>query len=393
MKTIIPFAAALLRVALACAQIPVSSPAFSYSQTFTSPDIPPGWRFVETGANADEAFGISTGSNSAGNTYLLGTPSEYAFGGLQSGTLVPTIGVCFTNTMPDRDITGISLQFIAETWRVGTSNRSDGLDFQFNMHTSGIDGEGIWTDVNELDYRNPGQATGTGNVKHSTSFSRTFSGLSIAPGTTFCMRWLDLDATDADDAIGIDNFNVTSIATVLPVEWLHFSARREAAAAVLSFSTATEHNNDHFVVERSADARTFTEIGHVQGAGTTQVAHAYTFTDEMPMPGANYYRLRQVDFDGRASFSSIVRVVFSRPGDIVLAPSPATDHMRIRLEEAPENDGRWQVFDQTGRPVLSGAWAAETADLELDVRALPEGMYTFRLVVGAREWVKEFGKL
>ncbi|HOY06116.1 MAG TPA: hypothetical protein PLO67_11985, partial [Saprospiraceae bacterium] len=62
-------------------------------------------------------------------------------------------------------------------------------------------------------------------------------------------------------------------------------------------------------------------------------------------------------------------------------------------EEAPENDGRWQVFDQTGRPVLSGAWAAETADLELDVRALPEGMYTFRLVVGARVWVKEFWKL
>lgn len=392
MKTIIPFAVALLRVAIACAQIPISSTSFSYSQTFTSPDIPPGWSFIETGANADEAFGISTGSNSTGNTYLLGTPSEYAFGGLQSGTLVPTIGVCFTNTMPDRDITGISLQFIAETWRVGTSNRSDGLDFQFNTHTSAIDGEGIWVDVNELDYRNPGQATGTGNVKHSTSFSRTFSGLSIAPGTTFCMRWLDLDATDADDAIGIDNFNVTSIATVLPVEWLHFSARREAAVSVLSFSTATEHNNAWFVVERSADAQHFAEIGRVQGAGTSSVMHAYTFTDDTPLPGANYYRLRQVDFGGSGSFSSIVRVVFGPSGGIVLAPSPATDRVRIRLEETTANGGQWQVFDNMGRPVLSGVWEAETAELEVDVQVLPEGVYTFRLVVGARVWVKEFWK-
>ena len=392
MKTIIPFAATLLWAAGAYAQIQISSPSFSYNQTFTAPEVPEGWSFIETGDNADQAFSISTGTNGTGNTYLLGTPSEYAFGGLQSGTLVPTVGVCFINAMPDRDITAISLQYIAETWRVGTANRPDGLDFQWNTHTTGIDGAGVWTDVDQLDYRNPGQATGTGNVKHSTAFSRTFGGLSIAPGTTFCMRWLDLDAAGADDAIGIDNFNVTSIATVLPVEWLRFSAERDGSVAVLSFSTATETGNAFFAIERSTDGRTFLEIGRVQGAGTSQVAHAYTFTDEKPLTGMNYYRLRQVDVDGRASFSPIASVAFGKPGNISLAPSPAVDRMRIQLDEAPKHDGRWQVFDHMGRQVLSGNWEAERADLEVDVHTFPEGMYTFCLVVEGQVRVRQFGK-
>lgn len=184
-----------------------------------------------------------------------------------------------------------------------------------------------------------------------------------------------------------------SIISPLPVTLKYFSVITDNRSTLLSFSTATELNNSHFAIERSAEGRDFSEIGQVRGAGTTRVPQSYTFTDERPLQGLNYYRLRQVDFDGAESFSPVVSVVFGKRTGITLAPSPATDRVRIQLDEAFGNDGLWQVYDNTGRQVLSGAWEAESADYELDVNTLPEGMYTFRLVVGAQVEVKQFRKM
>ncbi len=179
----------------------------------------------------------------------------------------------------------------------------------------------------------------------------------------------------------------------LPIDLIEFKVKIKDGNTLLSFSTATETNNSHFIIERSADARTFSEIGQARGAGTTQEPHDYTFTDEKPLNGTNYYRLRQVDYDGTESFSPVVSVVFGKTDHITIAPSPATDRVNIHLEEALNTDGRWQVFDNTGRQILSGAWEAESADYELDVNILPEGMYTFRLMVGSQVQVKQFRKL
>ena len=182
-------------------------------------------------------------------------------------------------------------------------------------------------------------------------------------------------------------------ALALPVELLSFTAKKEGNVSRIAFSTATETNNARFIIERSADARAFTAIGQVLGAGTTQVRHDYTFVDEKPLTGTNYYRLRQVDYDGRESWSAVVGVVFGQSGRVVVAPSPATDRVTIHLEEPVNTDGVWEVLDHTGRLVLSGDWSAEGVDYEFNVYHLPEGAYTFRLVAGAQVWVKQFWKM
>lgn len=182
-------------------------------------------------------------------------------------------------------------------------------------------------------------------------------------------------------------------ATALPVELVSFNAKVSAGAGYLDWTTATESNNSHFAIERGADARTFSEIGQVRGAGTTQEPQSYTFTDEKPLSGTNYYRLRQVDYDGTESFSQVVSVAFGKSDRITIAPSPATDRVRILLEEAPGRDAYWKVYDSMGREIRSGAWEVESAEYELDVNELPEGMYTFRLEVGASVQVKQFRKL
>ncbi len=186
---------------------------------------------------------------------------------------------------------------------------------------------------------------------------------------------------------------IVTVNSALPIELGTFNAKPAGNIAELSWTTATESNNSHFAIERGTDARTFSEIGQVRGAGTTQEPQSYTFTDEKPLSGTNYYRLRQVDYDGTESFSPVLSVVFGKSDRISIAPSPATDRVRILLEEAPGRDAYWKVYDSMGREIRSGVWEVESAEYELDVNELPEGMYTFRLEVGASVQVKQFRKL
>ena len=190
---------------------------------------------------------------------------------------------------------------------------------------------------------------------------------------------------------GMDNIIVTA-ATSMPVSLISFRGLKNKNIIDLSFSTATEINNDYFAIERSNNGSDFTEIGQVKGAGSTRIPQQYTFTDHQPLPGKNYYRLRQVDFDGRSAYSAVVSVVFSKTGDLTLAPSPATDLVLIHLDQPAVEDGVWQVFDVAGRLVQSGNWLSETEETSINVGLLPEGMYTFRLAMGQTVIVKQFKK-
>ncbi|MCB0557000.1 MAG: hypothetical protein KDD02_25860, partial [Phaeodactylibacter sp.] len=82
---------------------------------------------------------------------------------------------------------------------------------------------------------------------------------------------------------------------VLPIHLLSFTGKAQASTIELQWATATEQNNDYMAVERSADGKVFDEIGRVPGHGTTLEPQSYTLTDRRPLPGINYYRLRQVD--------------------------------------------------------------------------------------------------
>ncbi len=113
----------------------------------------------------------------------------------------------------------------------------------------------------------------------------------------------------------------------LPVELLYFHAERSGEKNVLcTWETATEINNDHFEIEAARDhggELVFETIGSVQGSGTSSQNHSYSFVDEHPKTGKNYYRLRQVDFDGTAGYSKMVVVQFNTGKKFeVLASSP-----------------------------------------------------------------------
>lgn len=123
---------------------------------------------------------------------------------------------------------------------------------------------------------------------------------------------------------GIQSFSEWSVGNpnVLPVELMTFEGQLRGPDALLTWRTASEKNNDRFVVERSIDARTFVAVGSVPGAGTSSEPRAYELTDpNVARLGVSviYYRLRQIDIDGTAALSGVVALTLSG-----VAPTPPT---------------------------------------------------------------------
>lgn len=194
---------------MAKAQVVIPNLNFAVTQNFSTDSVPTGWAFSEAGTNADGTVATGSGGSNSGNTYFLGTTGDYAFGGLRSGSLIPTFGAEFRNNT-GLTITRLNISYTGETWRVGSANRSDSLTFQYSLDATSLT-TGTWVSVSALNYVNPGQATGSGSLQHSANLSSSITSLSIAAGSTFWIRWNDTDATSSDDAMGVDNFSLTAV--------------------------------------------------------------------------------------------------------------------------------------------------------------------------------------
>jgi hypothetical protein len=175
-----------------------------------------GWYFLEQGTNANTTITAGTGSLSTGDTYNFGLAAnaDRALGGLRSNPssfLNPIFGFYFTNNTGN-EITALQISYTGKTWRRGFNNRPDKLDFQYNTTATTLSGTGgIWTDVNELDYSTPvtGLPPASGSILHTASINNYILDITIPDGASFFIRWYDLDATDADDGMSIDDFTLT----------------------------------------------------------------------------------------------------------------------------------------------------------------------------------------
>ena len=119
----------------------------------------------------------------------------------------------------------------------------------------------------------------------------------------------------------------------LPVELLSFNAIMNGGVVDLDWTTATEINNDYFVVERSADGETFEDLFSIDGAGNSSGIINYFDRDLNPLSGVSYYRLRQVDFDGSFTHSHIVPVQRVNPDEVAVSlfPNPVGQEDNVNL--------------------------------------------------------------
>lgn len=183
-----------------------------------------GWFMTETGGGArdNEQYGVDTGGSNIGDTYSYGTAgnTDRAIGAVQSGTLVSIIGASFTNNTGGT-ITSLDIAYTGEQWRIGNTaaSRDDRMDFSYNLTATDLT-TGTWTDVNAGDFINPIKTNGTAialdgnNAANKTAITFSITGLNIANGATFWIRWNDLNASGADDGLAIDDFSITPQGTM-----------------------------------------------------------------------------------------------------------------------------------------------------------------------------------
>ncbi len=179
----------------------------------------------------------------------------------------------------------------------------------------------------------------------------------------------------------------------LPVELIDFRARPAGEAVRLSWETASELNNSHFEVERSIDGRSFREIGWVSGAGTVQVTQYYSFIDEQPPAGVNYYRLRQVDYDGAFEYTPVVAVsVRSEENALLLYPTLAQAEVNLSLAAPLSAEAEVFLFDLSGRVVYRQKLGPATVNQRIDTRDLAPGAYFVQVRTESEQWQGRFVK-
>jgi hypothetical protein len=177
---------------------------------------------------------------------------------------------------------------------------------------------------------------------------------------------------------GISNRTVsfTVSGTVLDVKLISFTAQLEKNNVKLNWMTATETDNDYFTIERSTDGSLWNEIKKVKGSGNSTSIVSYEAYDETPVAGTSYYRLKQTDFDGKASYSSTQSVKFTPASkSIAVFPVPNAGNMITLTGITDYKNQDFTVLNAGGSIVYTTTLSK--ASVELPV--LQPGLYFIRL--------------
>lgn len=164
--------------------------------------------------------------------------------------------------------------------------------------------------------------------------------------------------------------NLTILNSPLPVELFGFVVSGDDKESWLRWSTASERNNEGFEIQHSLDAIDWKYIGFVNGQGDSRTTIDYDFVHERSEQGNNYYRLKQIDFDGEMTFSKTLSHFIERKELIISAyPNPVVNQLSVNF---PERQFAWSVYDLTGSVL---AQAEAVGNTSIDFTNFKNGIY------------------
>lgn len=181
---------------------------------------------------------------------------------------------------------------------------------------------------------------------------------------------------------------------VLPVNWLGFTASEKEEGVLLEWATAAEVNSSHFDVEFSRDSRSFERLATLMAAGNSSYTHYYSFTDRHRYTGEGYYRIRQVDFDGKFTFSTLVHLNRKPYGRPVISPNPVTAKT-IEIQTPAGSIAEWSVrlYSSMGQLIFDNSGQSDRNETEKLTIRLPEnvspGSYFLSLQVNSEVFYEQ----
>lgn len=329
---------------------------FKVAQSTSVNTIPP---YPITGGDTLEHIGGDTLSSTASSgTYNFGagipqTAIDRSIGFLASATTGLKTGVLYLHLKNSTGnlLNAFSISFDAEIFKNGMNPAG----FKITLHSS-IDGTN-WTPAPDgeilfiADLDNNGYVSApdiSRTISPEMSFYKNFPNNS---DLYFAWVYTVTSGTNTSDAqaLAIDNVAVYSeYNPLLPIELHSFSAKAAHKKVKINWTTATEINNDKFIVEKSSDGKNFEYLTEVEGAGNSKELNAYEVVDTKPFKGDSYYRLKQIDFNGKSE---------------VFGP------VAVRTEDAGLNIETWAKSSDAGNTTLR-IYANESTEVTLSIRDL-----------------------
>jgi hypothetical protein len=287
--------------------------------------------------------------------------------------------------------------------RIGVTNLSGTASFRAEYFNSVPSNTGSvnapLTDVSVLEYWQLDRIAGTGNARVSLYWEdATLSGITTCSDLTIARNngasWDERAATtlagSSCSGAGTGTITTTAVVTAfspftfgskqpgainpLPITLLDFLANCNKNEIDLEWHTATEKNNAYFILQKSVNGYDWNEISRTKGAGTTKTGRGYSFSDNQNINGQNYYRLAQVDFDGRQSSWWTIETNCIKANDqMKIYPNPSSGKVNIDFSMTTGfTRGTLEVTSATGRLcyrdpfIIPGKNATYTLPLKLD---------------------------
>lgn len=292
--------------------------------------------------------GSIVGSNTAFASSIAAGLGITVNSGLDVGDYILAGHASLANAQILTDVNGMSGTANARwqrIWYVDVTNTSTAINtnIEFDMSDGGV---GAITLGTVSDYVLLYRATNTAG----TAWTELTTASTIA-GDKVKFNGYNL-TLDGYYTIGTKNYPVSP----LPIELLNFNAIMNNGKVDLTWETATETNNDHFTIERSKDGITFETVSVIQGAGSSTFIRNYADQDQNPYSGISYYRLKQTDFNGQSSYSSVVAVNYYFGDDgVSIYPNPANSDspMNLSIKGLENQEILVVVKDISGREFYS----------------------------------------
>jgi len=208
-----------------------------------------------------------------------------------------------------------------------------------------------------------GSGGGSSSYKYTTDYT------SVSPGVWYHQTWMaDTNPPTGNGSISSSRPNTKiTIGNPLPVSLLNFNANCVNKNVKLNWQTASELNNDYFDVERSNDGNSYASLLRLNGNGTTNEPHQYFAYDEQPLAGINYYRLKQVDFNGSTTYYNPVMVNCADDTNVSVYPNPNNGSFIV---SGISDDDEIQLTDALGRNLFS-----KKGEINYELNNLQEGIY------------------
>jgi hypothetical protein len=223
----------------------------------------------------------------------------------------------------------------------------------------------------------PGVGNGTPfTIPAGQSFNQNFV-LPIPAGTPNGNHFI---AVRVKNGWGLFAFDTITVSGVVPLNLLSFDAFKNKNTVSLKWKTTNEINTSHFDIERSSNGVSFEKIGKIQALNISGI-NDYLYEDLQPLKGINFYRLKQVDIDGRFTYSNINKVLFETfKDDLHIYPNPATQYVQFDFA-GKQKTILVNIFDALGRHVITKTMANQLP-IKLNIEQLAKGKYILQLSDG-----------